>query len=118
MTTAPHESAASDTELLNGLESICGFEPWIHEVRVITVEQKPILRVTMTDPEKDDGDDKITLTRDLTVQQIKATQQKALQGAGYMCCSRDIQDQGMAYGCAQDADTILQLATYDEVVYA
>ncbi len=75
------------------------------------------LRVTAEDPNPGVDADHL-FTVDLTASDIHTAFEKALSGTGHLCCLEAIRDDCYGVGCADDIDTILQVAIYGEVIYS
>lgn len=72
--------------------------------------------ITMWNPDGDEiGDPKVY---SLTGGDIKKAYFSAKSSGAYLCCARDIENEGLGYGCAQDLDVVLQTATYGKVIFA
>ena len=98
------------TDLL-GLGITRSYTPWWHELD----QDGHGIRVTVDDPDHPEGSG-VTLTRTLTAAQIHEAF-TALAAASKLCCGGEMRREGYGYGCAEDADLILQHATFGEVVY-
>lgn len=72
------------------------------------------IRVVVDDPEHAEGSG-VTLTRELSAGDIHASF-AALKDSS-LCCGEAMAEDGYDYGCANDADLILQHAALGEVTY-
>lgn len=75
------------------------------------------LRVTAEDPSPGVDADRL-FTVDLTACDIHTAFENAQSGTEHLCCPEAIRGDCYGAGCADDIDTILQVAIYGEVVYS
>lgn len=73
------------------------------------------LKITLSDPDADDE----STTKDYLVSatQLKNAFTEAKKRGYYLCCERDIVEEGIGFGCAQDLGIIVQTACYGELVF-
>lgn len=70
--------------------------------------------VEVDDPDEAEGSGK-TVAKTLAPATIHASFQ-AMKDS-YLCCAETMTEDGYGYGCAADADVILQHATFGEIIY-
>lgn len=108
--TQPATSVLEDVD-----EFYFGYLPWYHGTEL--TKDNARVRVTLTDPEEDEGDDETTKVYELTATQIKEAFTTAGSKSYHLCCAEEIRDEQLGLGCAQDLDIILQTACYGELVF-
>lgn len=73
------------------------------------------LEITLSDPDADD--ESTTKEYLVSANQLKEAFAKAKERGYHLCCERDIVEEGIGLGCAQDLDIIVQTACYGELVF-
>jgi hypothetical protein len=97
----------------NELTEICipsYYAPWWHSIEA----EGHGIRVEVDDPDGEEG--KGGMVRILTARQIHDAF-NLLAKDDALCCGKDMQQEGYGFGCSEDADMILQQATFGEIVY-
>lgn len=70
--------------------------------------------VGVDDPDEEEGSGKV-VSKTLTPAQIHTSFAKLKDS--HLCCGETMAEDGYDYGCAFDADVVLQHATFGEIVY-
>lgn len=70
--------------------------------------------VEVDDPDEEEGSGKV-VSKTLTPAEIHASFAKLKDS--HLCCGETMAEDGYGYGCAFDADVVLQHATFGEIVY-
>lgn len=89
-----------------------GMLDWYHGTSLS--DDATTIRVTLEDPDDEDR----TKTYELRAAAIRDAYIEARKAGYDLCCSRDIDEEGLGHGCVQDLAITLQTACYGTLVFA